>query len=202
MLLSSFVRTSDILAELLHQAGRRLTLADVIRTLKHRSFAFLTVLLGLPNCLPMPPPIPLICGLLLFFVAIQMAWGQKMPWVPRRIRYKYINKEHARVGLNRAIPLFQRLERWCRPRFAFMQTDWAIRVIGILLCVLSLTLIVAFPFIGQIPIGFSICVIGLGLVERDGMAIIVGAILGILVASLTIFFNYAIIAWVLNLIGL
>ena len=200
--MSSLVRTSDILSSLAKQAGRRLTLADVIRVLQDRAFALLTVILGLPNCLPMPPPIPLICGLLLLFVAGQMVWGQKSPWLPRRLRYRSIDKQHASKALNKAIPLFRRLERWSKPRFGFMQTDWSMRLIGLLLCLLSLTLLVAFPFIGQIPLGFAICLIGLGLVERDGIAIASGAFLGLIGICATLSFNYAIIIWLLELIRL
>jgi len=67
---------------------------------------------------------------------------------------------------------------------------------------LSLTLLVAFPFIGQIPLGFSICLIGLGLVERDGAAIALGASVGLIGIGATMFFNYAIIIWFLELLHL
>jgi len=65
------------------QEGERLTVGDIVAVLRDRAFALLVVLLGLPNCLPMPPPIPLICGLLLLLVAIQIAAGMSAPWLPR-----------------------------------------------------------------------------------------------------------------------
>ncbi len=39
------------------QEGERLTVGDIVAVLRDRAFALLVVLLGLPNCLPMPPPI-------------------------------------------------------------------------------------------------------------------------------------------------
>ena len=63
-------RTSDVLTVLASQEGERLTVADIVAVLRDRAFALLVVLLGLPNCLPMPPPIPLVCGLLLLLVAL------------------------------------------------------------------------------------------------------------------------------------
>ncbi len=75
-------RTSDVLTVLASQEGERLTVADIVAVLRDRAFALLVVLLGLPNCLPMPPPIPLVCGLLLLLVAIQIAAGMSAPWLP------------------------------------------------------------------------------------------------------------------------
>ncbi|WP_204279918.1 exopolysaccharide biosynthesis protein, partial [Serratia marcescens] len=69
---TSGARTSDVLTVLASQEGDRLTVGDIVAVLKDRAFALLVVILGLPNCLPMPPPIPLICGLLLLLVAVQL----------------------------------------------------------------------------------------------------------------------------------
>ena len=58
-------------------------MGDAVEVLRDRAFALLVVVLALPNCLPMPPPIPLVCGFLLAFVAIQIALGRSTPWLPR-----------------------------------------------------------------------------------------------------------------------
>ena len=49
-------RGEQILAALASQPGERLTVRDIMAVLQDRAFALLVVLLGLPNCLPMPPP--------------------------------------------------------------------------------------------------------------------------------------------------
>ena len=67
---------------------------------------------------------------------------------------------------------------------------YAIPVIGLLILVLALGLVVAAPFIGQIPLGFAVCLVGLGLVERDGLLIIVGAVCGALGLVLSAGFAY------------
>jgi hypothetical protein len=69
-------RTSEVLAALAAHSTERLTVGDVVLILRDRAFALLVVLLGLPNCLPMPPPIPLVCGLLLALVAAQIVAGR------------------------------------------------------------------------------------------------------------------------------
>ena len=58
---------------------------------------------------------------------------------------------------------------------------------------------VAAPFIGQIPLGLAVCLVGLGLVERDGLFIIAGALVGVVGLVLSAGFAYAIIS---GLVGL
>jgi hypothetical protein len=72
---STLPRTSAVLNALTVGEGDYLTVDEILQTLRQQAFALLVVVLGLPNCLPMPPPIPLICGFVLAFVALQMALG-------------------------------------------------------------------------------------------------------------------------------
>ena len=83
--MSPKARTSEVLARLADQPSERLTVAEIVSVLRDRAFSLLIVILGLPNCLPMPPPIPLLCGLLLALVALQIAAGWPTPWLPRTL---------------------------------------------------------------------------------------------------------------------
>lgn len=67
-------------------------MGSIVAALKDRAYALLVVLLGLPNCLPMPPPIPLVCGLVLAFVAAQMLAGRVIPWLPPALLARSIGK--------------------------------------------------------------------------------------------------------------
>ena len=80
------MRTSELLTRLAVEPNERLTVGTILARLGDRSFALLIVILGLPNCIPMPPPIPLVCSLLLFGVAIQIALGRRAPWLPAYVR--------------------------------------------------------------------------------------------------------------------
>ena len=45
---------------------------------------------------------------------------------------------------------------------------------GVALLAFSLALVTAAPVIGQIPLGLAVCLVGLGLVERDGYVVVGG----------------------------
>ncbi|GJD58061.1 exopolysaccharide biosynthesis protein [Methylobacterium dankookense] len=198
----SGARTSEVLTILASQEGDRLTVGDIVAVLRDRAFALLVVLLGLPNCLPMPPPIPLVCGLLLLLVAIQIAAGMSAPWLPSRLLGRSIPRQDVKRAVDRAVPLLQRLERWSRPRMSVFESALGMRGMGVALLTLAMALIVAAPVIGQIPLGLAVCLVGLGLVERDGIVVLVGLAIGVVGVALNAGFVYAIVSGIMALFGL
>jgi hypothetical protein len=175
---------------------------DVLDALGDRAYALLIVLLGLPNCLPMPPPIPLICGLLLAAVAIQLLIGLERPWLPRNLTERSIERSLVENAARRALPWLARIERFSRPRFVLLQHALALRLVGVVVLAMALGLLVAAPFVGQIPIGLGVCLVGLGLVERDGVVVAAGALVGVFGLMLSAGFAYAILRGVAALFGL
>ena len=186
-------RISGVLSSIAGNSGDRLTVADIVAVLRDRAFALLIVLLGLPNCLPMPPPIPLVCGLLLALVAAQIAAGWATPWLPHSLLGRSIPRRDFSRAVDRAVPVLRRLERWSRPRLSGLDTVPMMRLIGFLLLALAIGLLFAAPVIGQIPLGIAVCVVGLGLVERDGIVVIAGFAIGAVGLALSFGFVYAIV---------
>ena len=188
----SNARTSQVLAALASQPGERLTVRDIMGVLQDRAFALLIVLLALPNCLPMPPPIPLVCGLLLALVAVQIVYGRPTPWLPNTLLNRSIASVDVERAVTRALPVFRRLERFSRPRMTFLDTPFAMRLMGLVILVMAFGLLFAPPFVGQIPMGLAICLVGLGLVERDGIVVLFGLVIGTFGLTLSLGFMYAI----------
>jgi hypothetical protein len=189
------LKTSEILAGLAagQQAGR-ITVREVVAALGERAYSLLIVVLALPNCLPMPPPIPLICGVLLALVAVQIFTGRPQPWLPQRLLDRSLARKDVVRAATRAVPWLQRLEQVARPRFGVLASDQAMRLIGIALLAFSLALVFAAPIIGQIPLGLGIALVGLGLVERDGYVVIGGLVVGSIGTTLSLGFIVALVA--------
>jgi hypothetical protein len=193
--------TSDILNEIAADAqGARVTLGEIVSSLGDRGFALLMVVLGLPNVLPLPPPIPLVCGLLLVFIALQILWGRRHPWLPRRALAASVEHEKLDAVLARATPVLRKLERFSRHRLSFVPVAWELRGAGILLLVVSIGLVCAAPLIGQIPMGISTCLIGLALVERDGVIMALAALFGVIGLVLNFGFILAVVEAVMALV--
>ena len=193
-------RTSSVLTALAETSGERLTVEEIVSVLRDRAFALLVVLLGLPNCLPMPPPIPLLSGLLLALVAAQLAAGWSYPRLPRALLRRSMATADVVRAVGRAMPTLLRLERWSRPRMTVFESALAVRLIGFILLALSIGLIFAAPIVGQIPLGIAVCLVGLGLVERDGVLVMAGVAIGLLGLALSLGFIWAIVAGIDQLI--
>ena len=187
-------RSSEVLQSLAAGSGERLTVGEILGVLRDRAFALFVLLLGLPNCLPRPPPIPLVCGLLLGLVAAQIVAGRTTPWIPRALMRRSLARTDVAKAVGRAIPFVSRLERWSRPRMTVLDSPLADRVLGFILLALAIGLLFAAPVIGQIPLGIAVCLIGLGMVERDGVVVLSGLLVGTLGLALSFGFVYAIFA--------
>ena len=114
-------RTSDILQALALGPSDRISVRQIVSALGERTYALLIVVLGLPNCLPMPPPIPLISGILLFFIALQLAVGWPSPWLPKRMLDHTIARDVVAKAATRAVPYLVWLERVARPRLGVFE---------------------------------------------------------------------------------
>lgn len=187
-------RTSSVLIALAKGEGERLTLAEIMAALGHQAFALLIVVLGLPNCLPMPPPIPLICGFLLLSVAMQIALGRTTPWMPRRLLDRSVARADVARAIERALPYVRKLEQWSRPRFVFFGTPRRMRFLGVLLVLTAIGLLTAAPIVGQILPGIAAVLVGLGMVERDGLVVICGFVIGAVGLGLSLSFVAAVIS--------
>jgi hypothetical protein len=199
LIVAPSLRTSGVLTALVGLQGQRIFVGDIIAALKDRAYALLLVLLGLPNCLPMPPPIPLICGLVLVSIALQMIFGRNAPWLPASLLRRSIARHDLARAVERALPALARLEAVSRPRLTVLGSRFALPIVGLVLLVLALGLIVSAPFVGQIPLGLAVCLVGFGLVERDGLFVLGGAVIGAFGLALSAGFAYALVSGISEL---
>ena len=186
------MRMSQVLTTLAAEPDERIAIRTIFGALSDRSFALLVVLLGLPNCLPMPPPIPAACALALIVVAAQMAVLRPAPWLPGSLLRRSVPRADLVRAVARALPWVDRLERWSQPRWNLFEARTGAVLSGVLLMAMALGMLFAAPFVGQVPYGIAVCLVGLGQVERDGMLVSFGILAGAIGAALSASFLYAI----------
>ena len=105
-------RISSILLRLPEQgSGERLTVSDIVSALGTRGYSILIVILGLPNSLPMPPPIALVSGILMVFISLQMVLGRASPWLPASILKRDLARADVSSAIERAMPWVSWIEK-------------------------------------------------------------------------------------------
>lgn len=164
--------------------GPRLAIDDVLAALGDQSFGLLILALALPNALPGPliPGLSLPFALGIGALGLQLAWGLHTPTLPRWLRGLALEQQRFRRFVDRAEPLLLRLERWLRPRPSRLTAGLGKRLVGLALVALSVVLALPIPF-GNTPVALSIMVIALGLLEGDGLALLVGVAAGAAAAA-------------------
>lgn len=182
-------RTTELFQRALEQnTGETISLEQFIAPLETRAYGFLVVLLSLPNFIPIPMGVGGICGTLLIVIGAQMLWGMPRPWLPRFARQHGFPRSSVETFVSHMTPMFNRLERVCRPRWEQITHKPYSHFSGLMLILLGILLALPIPFTNY-PFGLLIMGFGVALIERDGglLAVIWAATLtsSVTVASLS-----------------
>jgi len=172
----SEVRTSQVLRDLAYSDGERVSFGEILANLRQRAFGFAMLIFSLPCALPMPPGIPTVCGAALAIIALNLIVLRRKLWMPRAITQKSIARSDLRRVVDRLLPLLERLERICRPRFRVFTAPLARVLVGVVVLVLGVVMILPIPLIGNMPPGAAAAVIAMGITERDGLVVLVGLV--------------------------
>ncbi len=181
-------RTSELLAAVLAaQESDKVAVGDLVNALRNRAFGILFLIFGIPNCIPMPPGIPVICGIVLALIGAQMVIGRQELWLPEWLSKRTFSRSILETVVTRSLPYIKRFETYSSPRYQQFAGPTARRAVGATVVLLGFILLLPIPFLGNLPPGFAVCIFGLGLVERDGLVILAGfgaTLLGIVITGL------------------
>lgn len=168
---------AQILSEMAADDSRdRVSIADLVRAMDGRAFGALLLVFAFPNALPAIPGTSGILGLPLVFLAAQMTLGRS-PWLPRFISMRSMARADFANLVERVTPWLRRAERMTQARLTVLVDGWAERLVGLVCLILALVLVLPVPFGNMLP-GLAICLIALGVLERDGLWVIGGTVTG------------------------
>ena len=153
----------------------RISVDDLLQVMGERAFGALMLLFALPNVLPTPPGTSGLLGLPLVYLAAQLMLGQR-PWLPKFISQRSMRRADFAAFIERAGPWLRRAERLLRPRLLILVSPAAEHVIGAFCLVLAIILLLPVPLGNMLP-ALSISVFSFGVLGRDGLWVLSGAVL-------------------------
>jgi len=157
-------------------AERAVTIRELLYALKGRAYMLLVILLTLPFLLPLPlPGLSTPFGLAIIIICLRLALGQK-PWLPMSIQRRELPAGYIPRVLDLAARIISGLERVLRPRGLVLTEHALIRQLHAIMMVAAATILLLplpIPFSNSLP-GWSILLLACGLLERDGLAIVLG----------------------------
>ncbi|HQZ12708.1 MAG TPA: exopolysaccharide biosynthesis protein [Devosia sp.] len=171
-------RLSAILSSIACAQDReRISIGDLLDALRHRALGALMFIFAVPTALPMPPGVSAVVGAPLLFLSAQLMLGMK-PWLPKLITDRSLSRVDFEKVVTVVTPWLARAEGIMRPRMTFLAAKPSVYVIGLLCLILSIILFLPIPLGNMLP-SIAIAIMSLGLLERDGVWIVLGFVTGI-----------------------
>jgi hypothetical protein len=179
-------RFSSVLRDLAREPGDYVSVAQLAEVFANRAFGALMLLFAVPNLIPSPPPFnaSAILGVPLIVITFQMAMGRNVPWLPGFISKRSVPRPMLRRVVDRTLPYIRRAERLLSPRLEWLFGPLGIRIMGVVSLLLSIILFLPIP-LGNLPPALTLVVFALALLQRDGVAAIIGY-LGALVSVIIV----------------
>lgn len=173
---------SAVLQRLAEGEGERVSIGELLAGLGDRALGALLFVFAFPNALPALPGTSAILGMPLVFLAAQLAFGRK-PWLPRFIAARSMPRPVFRSLVQRMQPWLQRAERLLRPRASVLALPPMEYAVGLVCLVLAVVILLPIPMGNMLP-AFSVCLLALGILERDGAWIVAGLLAALASAAL------------------
>jgi hypothetical protein len=159
-------------------AGPDASLGDLVDRLDERGFGLLFFILALPCIPPFVYVLPQIVSLPMLALSGQMAAGRASPWLPDAMRRQRFSISTMSQVLDRLEWFIRIFERLTHPRLLPVTGHGASRIVGGLLSIPAVSILV--PLIGTNTVpAIGISIVALGLIERDGLMVILGLLVGV-----------------------
>lgn len=173
---------SDVLMDLNEALPEdRVTIANLLEAFHERGFGFVLLIFSVPMALPIPVPpgINVLLASPLILLTGQQAIGRHTVWLPESMKKRTIKSSKLRAVINASIPWFKKLERIVKPRMEFITRGVFSYLIGVLGLIMALSVCVPLPMTNTVP-SLGIALMSVGVIMRDGLAVLVGAAIGTL----------------------
>lgn len=166
-------RFSEILVELGQGESPRLTMREIVNAFDEQALGAVMLLWAVINFIPLPPGGTTITGAPLLLLSMELALRRETLWLPRRTLYASVSRSAFRKSFNWLLPIIRFAENLSRPRLLWLSGRNGRSVIGLICFLLSVVLVLPIP-LGNIAPAVTIALFSLGVMQRDGLAVILG----------------------------
>lgn len=173
-------RTSQVLCDFAQRLNvPRVSVAEIVSALADRGLGVLIAIFALPNIFPSTVPFGNVAtGLPVVVFSVQLTLGMQHLILPNFIGLLSVRSGIVKAVAPRVAKVLSWVERLLHPRQAWVTGAVAERIVGAICILLSVVSTLPIPLAHNLP-AFGLMLIGLGLIERDGIAILAGLAIGL-----------------------
>ncbi|MDM7941642.1 MAG: exopolysaccharide biosynthesis protein [Hydrogenophaga sp.] len=176
------VPLSVVLFRLANDTSReRISVADLLTVLGDRAIGALMFFFAAPNILPVPPGVSTLLGAPLLFLSVQLMLGMR-PWLPGFVTRRSLSRDDLATLVRRIVPWLTKAERLLKPRMQVLVRPPTEHAVGLVCLVLATILFLPVP-LGNILPALAISVLSLGVLERDGVWIVLGLLASVVAGA-------------------
>ena len=173
-------RISAVLRSLLEDnEDRSFTVEKISKAMGSSSFGASLLVFSIPEVVPLPVPgLSAVVALPTATIAAQMIAGYREVRLPKWLLKRKVPRKALEKAIRAVLPVLERAERTTRARGRWVTHPVTQRLLGVFLFLLAL--IIALPVPGtNVPPALGVFITGLGMAERDGLAIALGVLVGL-----------------------
>lgn len=170
----------------------------------HENGLLLTILFfAIPVAIPLPypPGFTTIVGIPLMILSMQMLLGFRQVSLPSKINNYQISNDILINISDKVVPKIKFVEKYIRSRFSFAASIYCEQFIGLISLICSIAISIPLPLTNAVP-ALGITIMALGLLNRDGLTIVLGfitSIVGLIIAFIAISASWISIKYLFNL---
>ena len=170
-----------------------ISLKQIFKILSGKGRSLILIFLSLPFCQPIQiPGVSALFGIIIAFIGLRMAFGKRL-WIPKRILVKKIPSITVRKITRKSLHFITKMSPYIHSRMTWLCETGINRIVnGFLIFFLGIFLSSPIPFT-NLPVGWSLLLLNLGLLEKDGFFVCLGYIGFLLIIIVLIIMTFFII---------
>ncbi len=159
--------------------GERVSIGAMIDALGKSGLGLTILMLALPSFIPIPGlPTGVVFGTALALLSLQVMIGADRLLLPDWIRRFSLPRGPVVAGGAYVAPWFRKVEWMLRPRLRLLSGRTAQFVLALPIFIHAVMILLPIPLGNQLP-ALAVIAFAFGLIERDGFAILAGAVLSV-----------------------
>jgi hypothetical protein len=156
--------------------SRRIPISELVALLSGRGMSLVLIFLCLPFCQPLQiPGVAIPFGLMCSLIGIRIALGKGI-WLPKRILKKSLSSSLIGKIASKGITVAKKINRFIHPRLMWVCANRIMNIFnGLLIFVMGIFLALPIPIpLSNIVAAWSIFFVGIGILEEDGLFVLLG----------------------------
>ena len=166
-----------------------LSINEILMILSGNGRLIILVILSLPFCQPLHiPGFSTPFGILVSFLGFRIAFGKRI-WIPKNLLVKSVSSKVLRKISCRLLIILKKIRFLIHPRFTWFCANKTMQIFhGVLIVFLGVFLALPLPIpLTNFAPGWSIFLISVGLLEKDGLIVAVGYLTSLVAVAYLVF---------------